>query len=257
MMVLIPALELAGNQGPSLADAPRAALSAASRVLDTRHPVYVLITGMEDVPGFLEFVRRMPAGQRDVGRCGFAIPAGPQPIHKRDASAFARFLQWYDVNMLDLVADEPLNQEGNEGLVGLGRWFHDIHPTLLGILDAIADAGEEETVDLLGCYFTANGPVPERRAFTASTLRGRVVGDPHSARWAPETIATDRSHRKYAWIVAAVSASLLLPLWAYILFGIGSQEVVVAGWIILFATIAGWCITCYKILKPASSSTNA
>ena len=44
---------------PRLATAYRGDLQAIARILQVLPPVYVVVTGMESEPGFLEFARRM------------------------------------------------------------------------------------------------------------------------------------------------------------------------------------------------------
>ena len=57
--MILPVDWLNRPDAPRLATAYRGDLQAIARILGVRPPVYVVVTGMETEPGFLEFARRM------------------------------------------------------------------------------------------------------------------------------------------------------------------------------------------------------
>jgi hypothetical protein len=247
IVVIVPAEELEGPSSQAAAASVRTGLKASLQGVSTRCPVYFMVTGMEAVPGFLEFARRMSPELRARGRCGFSLPGEPGLSYPKIAAEFDRFVRWYDVCMLELVSLDPLAQIGNEGLYCLARWFLGMRERLLGLLDTIADAGGDDPLDLLGVYFAATGNVPEQRAYAAGVLRGRVTGDPNSVRWSRSSLEADSSYRRAALVLGAVGAAINLSVWGYILFGLESLGA--AGWGMLAATALGWCLSCFLIVR--------
>ena len=252
IVILVPAATLDGPQAQAQAVAARAGLRAAAKGLSTRCPVYLIVTGMESVPGFLEFAHRMPPDQRARGRFGISLPENAAPSYARIAGEFAPFHRWYDVSMINLIADDPLAQAGNSDLYGLGRWFRRSERSLLAVVETLSDIGDgDDPVDLLGCYFAATGPGPDSRAYAAGVVRGRVVGDPNSARWSRRALDADHRHRRLALILGAVGTSAALAAWVCILWGLGSLGLV--GWALFLAVVLAWFGACYRALRGTHS----
>ena len=235
ILAVLPEDCLDGPRALNLAAGFTAGIRAAVAGLEVCCPVFVMVTGMENQPGFLEFAKRMPPKSRDMVPLGFSLPDGVE--RERLAAGFTGFLRSYDREMLKLFAAEPLEQDGNERLYALSRRLESRRERLVRILEAVSAASDGDSVDLMGCYFAATGSDPEEWAYAPGVVQGRVVGDPNSARWSFPAIRTDLARRRAAWILLAVGGGLIVPVWGYILFGLGSLEW--AGWIGFVAIAAG------------------
>lgn len=235
IVVLVPADKFEGGSIQNLVASVRAGVRAAFQDTSIRCPVYVVTSGMEAVPGFLEFARRMSPELRARGRCGFSLPEDAPLTFDRIAAEYSRFERWYDVSMFDLIALEPLATAGNFALYSLSRWWPRSRRRLLDMLDAIATACDEP-VDLLGCYFVAAGLEPDDHAYAAGVVRGRIMGDPNSVRWSRHALDEDRAHRRSARLVGSAGAAACLLVWAYVLW-LGSLGFVGWGWLVSMAAV--------------------
>ena len=246
-VVLIPVDLLLTPEVRTFASAVRAGLRAVAEGLEIRCPVFVILTGMEEIPGFLEFARRMPEEYRSMARFGFSMPGGGEPTHDAIAREFDRFVAWYGRSMIGLIAKDPLDQSGNEGLYGLSRWFLLARKPILEVLEAASIGVDDDPPDVLGCYFAATGPGPDGRAYAESVIRGKVAGDPHSARWSARAVEADRGLRRTALGLASAGVLVSTGFWAYILLGLEPS-----GWLdpAFLATIAaGWAGSSLAMLR--------
>jgi IcmF-related N-terminal domain len=246
VVLVLPVDWLIRAEAPRLATAYRGDLQAIARILSVRPPVYVVVTGMESQPGFLEFAHRMTESFRTRRRCGFYLPGEPEDAAGLVHGGLVWFSGWYQTWMLYLMANEPVNQGGNNALFTFGshiRRFRRRLPDLLGT--AIAAPAGGEKIPLHGCYFAGTGPTPETMACAAGIIRGRVLDNAAATRWAARAIDQDQAYRRAALAVGLVGGSTALLVWAYIALGIGSL-----GWLGLAmpaALVAGWIITLLKV----------
>jgi len=246
VIVILPVEWLSRSDAPRLATAYRGDLQAIARNLDLRPPVYVVVTGMESEPGFLEFARRMKESFRTKRRCGFYLPGEPGDAAGLVHGGLVWFSGWYQTWMLYLMANEPVNHAGNNTLFTLGshiRGFRRRLPELVGT--AIAAPKEGENIPLYGCYFAATGPSPDTVACAAGMVRGRVLDDAAPTRWSVRAIDQDRIYRRAALAVALVGGSAALLVWAYIILGIGSLHWL--GLAIPAALVAAWIVTLFRV----------
>jgi hypothetical protein len=246
VVVILPMDWLDRPDAPRLATAYRRDLQAIARVLQVRPPVYVVVTGMESEPGFLEFAQRMEETFRTKRRCGFYLPGKPEEMAGVVHGGLVWFSGWYQTWMLYLMASEPLSYAGNNALFSLGtriRRFRRRLPELLGTAIAAPEGGEN--LPLHGCYFAATGASPEAMACAGGIVRGRVLENAATSHWTARAIAQDQTYRRIALAVSLVGGCAALLLWAYIDLGIGS-----VGWLGLLtpaALIAMWIATLVRI----------
>jgi len=242
VIMILPVEWLNRPDAPRLATAYRGDLQAISRILDLRCPVYVVVTGMESEPGFLEFARRMKEAFRTKRRCGFFLPGEPGDPAGLVHGGLVWFSGWYQTWMLYLMANEPVNHPGNNALFTLGshiRRFRRRLPELLGTAIAAPQGGEN--IPLYGCYFAATGPSPDTVACAAGIIRGRVLDDAAPTRWAVRAIEQDLAYRRAALAVGSIGGCAALLVWAYIVLGIRSLPWL--GLAMPAALVAAWIVT--------------
>ena len=223
VIVILPVEWLDRPDAPRLAIAYRGDLQAIARIVDVRPPVYVVVTGMESAPGFLEFAHRMSESFRTKRRCGFYLPGEPENTGRLVHGGLVWFSGWYQTWMLHLMATEPVNYSGNSALFTLGthiRRFRRRLPELLGTAMAAPQGGEN--IPLHGCYFAATGSSTDTAACAAGIIRGRVLDNTAATRWSVRAIDQDLAYRRSALAVGLIGGSTALLVWAYIALGIGS-----------------------------------
>ncbi len=246
VVVILPMDWLDRPDAPRLATVFRGDLQAIARILQVRPPVYVVVTGMELEPGFLEFARRMTETFRAKRRCGFFLPGEPGDISGLVHGGLVWFSGWYQTWMLYLMANDPMNHTGNNALFTLGtriRRFRRRLPELLGTAMAAPERGE--SLPLHGCYFAATGPSPETVACAGGIIRGRVLENASATHWAARAIVQDRKYRRVAIAVGLVAGCAALLVWAYVDLGIGSLQWL--GLAMPAALITIWIVTLLRI----------
>jgi hypothetical protein len=246
VVVVLPVEWLDRPDAPRLATAYRGDLQAIARIMNVRPPVYVVVTGMESDPGFLEFAHRMKESFRTKRRCGFYLPGEPGDTAAIVNGGLVWFSGWYQTWMLHLMATDPVNHSGNNSLFTLGshiRRFRRRLPELLGTAIAAPHGGEN--IPLHGCYFAATGPSPDTMACSAGIIRGRVLDNAAATHWAVRAIDQDLAYRRAALAVGSIGGGAALLVWAYIVLGIGSLP-----WLGLaapVALVAAWIATLLRM----------
>ncbi len=246
VVVILPMDWLDRPDAPRLATVYRGDLQAIARVIQVRPPVYIVVTGMESEPGFLEFARRMTETFRTKRRCGFYLPGEPAEMAGLVHGGLVWFWGWYQTWMLYLMAGEPISYTGNNALFSLGtriRRFRRRLPELVGTAIATPEGGE--SLPLHGCYFAATGPGLETMACAGGIVRGRVLENAAATHWAARAIIQDQAYRRMALAVGLAGGCAALLVWAYIILGIGSLRWF--GLVTPAALIAMWIITVLRM----------
>ncbi len=247
VIIQIPVATLLGPKAHAFGHASRAILRDVAESTATRCPVYVVISGMEEVPGFLEFAHRSPAEYRTSARFGFTLPDSDNSTDDSVAREYDRLIGWYNLSILDFMETGPLQQEGNEALFSLGRWFIQAREPILRFLEAAQPGGGDDPLEMLNCYFVATGDAPDQRAFVESLMRVKVAGDPWSVHWSRQSLAADRTLRRVATGLGAVGGTIALLAWVLIFVDLRPT-----GWInpLLGLTVAvGWVASWYELLR--------
>jgi type VI secretion system protein ImpL len=239
------------GQGDSVksATAIRDDLRTVQRVLKVRCPVFALFTQMELTPGFTEFVARMSGALRQ-SRCGFAIPRTQSFSGDLVQRGLIWMSGWFHSWILSQMAEDLLNQPGNNALFGLDYEFRRYRKRLRAILEsAFSTHRESEPILFRGCYFVGTGPGPNESAFSAGLLRGargRIFADHLAAEWTAGARENDRHYRRLALAVGVVGGLLTLLAWVYILvvtqspfWWIGPVVLTVA-WLVVILRVSRW-----------------
>ena len=244
--VVIPIRWAGQPDSVAWAAAVRDDLQSVGRSLKMRCPVFALFTEMETVPGFPEFVARMPGSLR-MSRCGFAVP-GTRPFGGdllQDGLVW--MAGWVHGWVLNLMSEDVLNHPGNRRLFQLDHEFRRYRKRLRTVGEsAFSTHREAEPVMFRGCYFAATGPGLDEQAFSAGLLRGprgRILAEYAATRWTAQADVDDRYYRRLALGVGLVGGALSLLVWASILTVAPGP----LAWIGLGAVVVAWGVTLFRL----------
>ncbi len=246
VVAILPVDWLGRADVPKLATAYRGDLQAIGRILNVRPPLYVVVTGMETEPGFLEFARRMTETFRTRRRCGFYLPGEPVDVSSLVHGGLVWFSGWYQTWMLYLMAQSPLNHSGNNALFLLGgriRGFRRRLPELIGTITAAPQGGEN--IPLYGCYFAATGHEPGTAACAGGIVRGRLLENSAATRWAARALEDDLAYRRAAVAVGLTGGIGAILVWAYIALAIGSLSWL--GLAVPAGLVGAWIVTLLQV----------
>ena len=156
------------------------------------------------------------------------------------------FSGWSETWMLHLMANEPINDVGNNALYTLATQIRRFRRQLPELLEtAIAAPAGGERIPLHGCYFAATGPTHDTIACAAGIVRGRVLDNAAATRWAARAIEEDRAYRQAATVVGLIGGSAALLVWAYICVGIGSLNLL--GLAVPAALVTAWIVMLMRV----------
>ncbi len=250
VVVLFPIGWASQPESISRAAALREDLLAIRRVLKVRCPVFALFPQMETVPGFNEFVGRLAsqvAPHMVDQRVGFAVPSTESFSGELVQGGLVWMSGWFHSWALNLLAGDPLNDQGNGQIVTLDGEIRRYRKRLRALLEsAFSTHRETEPVLFRGSYFAATGEGRTERAFTAGLLRGprsRVLADHVATTWSDEAEWEDRRYGRLALAVGSVGGLIALVTWLYI----ASRTPL--GWVGLVAIAIAWAIALFKISR--------
>jgi len=197
-----------------------------------RVPVVVVAVGMESEPGFVEFIRRMPAAQRNQ-RVGQKFPSGIAASHDQLESLAVRAC----AHVEDLItgrlfrATDILSTQGNDRLALLvAQLRSELAARLKTVLQRalLAPDGESSgmTPFVAGCYLAAVGADESGRGFARGVFDRFLDHDTGclgDLEWTRQELAADEASGGIArvlWIFSGVvfAAVACLILWRFLGF---------------------------------------
>ena len=207
----------------SAQDMPR----AVRRDLATIHhetslfsPVTVLVTGMEQEPGFSELVRRVGLDRAKAHRFGKGLQVGTRPSAEN-----LEALTWHACGAFEdwvySLFREPdgLNKPGNSKLYGLlCAVRREVQTRLQTVLlhgfsnDQTEDAESAPKV-FAGCYFAATGPSDDRQAFVKSVFE-KMLDLEEEVEWSEMALVEDDRHYRASQVVMFLLGLLVVALGA-------------------------------------------
>jgi type VI secretion system protein ImpL len=183
------------------------------------------------------------------GRCGFAIPPSRTFSGELIQAGLDWMSMWFQNWAINLMAEDLLNQTGNQRLFGLVQEFRRYRKRLRSLLEAAFSVHPEaEPVLFRGCYFAATGGDAGDRAFVSAVLggpQGRVHTERAATCWTAQAVEQDRDYRRVALVVGSVGALLSLLGWASILV-FARNPWWSAG---LIALIAVWAVALFRLRR--------
>ena len=256
VVALFPAGWTTSGEAVRWASALRDDLNAIERVTRVRPPVFAMIPEMESVPGFPEFIHRMPREARQQ-RVGFAVPREHALGDDVPQRGLTWLSGWFHAWTLNLMAGNPLDTAGNGRLFLLDHEIRRYRSRWRKILDsALATHRDSEPALFRGLYLAATGVGLDDQAFSAGLFRGprgRVVADHVTTTWTAQAEADDRRYRRLAAWVAVVGGLLTFGTWSFIVLRVAQEP---AWWLAPVVQAIVWAVVIARILRrpprPAS-----
>src|SRR5262249_46202682 len=158
------------------------------------------------VPGFLEFIDRMPRDFRS-SRVGFSVPISTPFSGDLINRGLTWTAGWFQGWILNRMSENPLEQAANNELASLANEVRRFRKRLRAVMEAaFSPPLGAEPLAFHGCYFAATGPGPGEQAFAAGLLvgaRSRVIAAHLATEWTAEARAEDRRYKRVAIGVGA------------------------------------------------------
>lgn len=225
--------------GPFVGDGAalcRQDLASIRSALQLQFPTLVLVTDMEKLAGYGEFIKAFPGNMR-TARVGQGIPWVADLEHMRidyptllqkAATQICRFLvpSWvYKTLRLDPKEGAP-SRESLAHNVQLFRFMHQMHDREEGmarILQTLIPQGEAAAL-CAGCYLAGTGSEAKEQAFIPGALDKLTTSDMMKlAGWRPQALAQDEKYRRLT-ILGYVATGILTVIVLGVLFVIGSRS---------------------------------
>ena len=180
-------------------------------------PVYVVVTQMEQVPGFLEFARELGPSVR-INRWGCSF------THRLDRTTLEPEggLAWFQTRALDpwclqsIVKGAAMDLERNARFVRLVHGFREFREPLGRFFRLAFPPGELPLPHAID--FPATGSAPEARAFDRPVFLVNLGRGLYETSWAESALAEDRSDRRRAWKLSIIAVLAMGLVWGYILW---------------------------------------
>ena len=215
----------------ALTNSLRYDLEQVLSTLMIRCPVTVLVSDMDEDPGFREFVRRMVRrhGPEWVKERRFGssfpldIPATPERMKKHVGILNAAF----EAFVYDFLRDEEsiLRSAGNASLyVFMGKIRQSVKnlATIFGSFSSLypkssgGSAAAAEIIYFAGCYFAGTGKVEERQVFVKRVL-ARPVEQQAELEWTAGALGEDARCQWLGLVASAVDTVLVI---AFVVAGV-------------------------------------
>lgn len=190
-------------------------LSMLAKGMGMRAPVTVVVLGLEREQGFVELIRRMPAGERK-SRLGQRFPIGVAASYDQLGTVASRACGMVE----DLVTGRILRMAGvlaerdNAALVGLvSRLRGELAGRLAAILRRAFSPPEGDSTAvtplLSGCYLAACGATAEQTGFVRGVVE-KSLDAQGDLEWTSQAEAEDQAAGRLATILAIISGVVLL-----------------------------------------------
>ena len=238
VFVVIPYHELGQTDPSDLARRVRIDLQTIQRLTELESPIYILVTRMEQIPGFVEFAKLRGPHEARQGRWGVTL-ARLRTDRDEPWQRLKDFRFRVRSSALDLIVQDPSDSDRNARLQRLDARLGSIVQSLAILSAAAFPAADQERPFLRRIDLVATGSKANAQAYVYySVLHGPLEEDAAGTRWTPRALARDQDTRRRAIRIAGVGGTLALAVWLYIQFGLGSLEW--QGWAILTALVLTW-----------------
>lgn len=229
IVITVPFLLLTENPDKAvvLQRAIRRDLETVQQRLQINAPVCVLVTGVEEHPGFLELIRRVGP---DVAReqcLGQSLEVGC-PTDRTQLAALANATCAKIEDWIYALLRDP-SAVSNPGNTLLYRLLCDVRSRFRGALaeiltgglahDAVADTALARQ-HVAGCYFTATGTQPHDTGFVAAVFQTQDAAQ-DDIDWLPTALSRETRHRwlaRLGWLITGGLVLSLLTGFGYWLF---------------------------------------
>lgn len=210
-------------------------LETARRVLQVRCPVFVEVCDLETVPGFREFVLRIPEGfrQRPLGKGYPLLPDLPGP--KEVKESIENLVGWFTGDFLPTwiyklfrVEKTPGPEEAAvvESNVHLYRFLTNLcqrDKRLSGILTRDHLSGGNGSYLFGGIYLAGTGGQPSDQAFAPGVFQ-RLIFNQNSVAWTEEAQEEEAWYRRWTFYGYVGVVALLLAAVAAAVYALGNAK---------------------------------
>ncbi|MCE9562680.1 MAG: hypothetical protein K8U57_11595 [Planctomycetes bacterium] len=194
-------------------------LRTAAEVLQVRCPVVGVVCDAEQIPGFSEFLARVPVARRKQ-RLGRKLPYVARLSVADRAGLIVESVRWQTTTLVPRlvyrVMPSVTEPAANAKLFQLAVAIHARTDAIVRLFTRVLAPEQNEAVLPGGCFFAATGVGPERQGFLTDVLAQLQDGQNFVA-WtaagrAEETATARRTALGYAFIVLMTAAVFGLAL---------------------------------------------
>lgn len=246
VFVVLPFDELSRGDPSELARRIRADLETIRRLMELEIPIDILVTGMEQVPGFVEFGKLRGPHEARQGRWGITLARLRTDDRDEPWQRLADFRFRVRAWTLDLIVQDRSDADRNARLHGLDHQLGSIIWSLAVLSAAACPASDPERPFLRRIDLVANGTKADEQAYIYySVLHGPIEEDAAATRWTDRALAQDQGYRRRAIRIAGVGGALAMAVWLYIQLGLSSLDW--QGWVILTVLASTWVTSLYAM----------
>ncbi|WP_439622439.1 type VI secretion protein IcmF/TssM N-terminal domain-containing protein [Gemmata sp.] len=189
-------------------------LRAAAEVLQVRCPVIGVVCDAEQIPGFAEFLARVPAARRRQ-RLGRKLPYAARLSVADRAGLVVESVRWQTATLVPRLVYRvmpPVTEPpANARLFQFAVAVHARTDALVRLFTRVLAPEQNEAVLPGGCFFAATGTGPDRQGFLTDVLAQLVEGQ-NLVAWTAaglreEAAVGRRTALGYALILAMIAAT--------------------------------------------------
>jgi hypothetical protein len=182
-------------------------LAAGREVLQLHCPVFGLLCDLEAAPGFVAFLERFPAEQRQR-RLGQRFPLVPDLPAEEVPPVLERLVRWVCQDLFAIWvyrlfrAETPEQPDaaaavhGNALLYQLLRHMHALDRPLAGIVARGLGVPHHGLSLFGGCYMAGTGAGPGQQGFVAGVFR-RLIESQNYVSWTEEGLAEEADYERW------------------------------------------------------------
>jgi hypothetical protein len=194
-------------------------LRTAAEVLQVRCPVVGVICDAEQIPGFDEFLARVPVARRKQ-RLGRKLPYAARLSVADRAALIVESVRWQTTTLVPRLVYRvmpPVTEPAaNAKLFQLAVAIHARTDAIVRVFTRVLAPEQNEAVLPAGCFFAATGPTAERQGFLTDVLAQLLDGQNFVA-WtaagrADEAATTRRTMLGYVSIALTTAAVIALAI---------------------------------------------
>lgn len=174
-------------------------------------PVVCLLSGVQELPGFNEFIDRVGQVEKRLkySRAGSSFPMGHAVNDQASSWLVGKGLGWFRGWIYTVFARDLANKT-NTRLYRLLCQLDDRRQRLVQLLKlTLGQVEGAEPVRFAGCYFGAFGADPQRQAFISGVLE-KIMEEQDNVAWSYAALEADFRNRRLATAFYLVTAVLLV-----------------------------------------------
>ena len=255
VFVVMPVDQLGRPGVATEAERISADLGAIRRELELDVPIYVIVVGLERIPGFVRLAALRGGGRPQQAEWGITFGR----VDGAEDGEVERRLAEYDERIrrrcLGYLLKQFPDSRANAELIIASLQAAELRPAIVAFCTRAIPRSPTNPMFLRGISLTATGLDPDERAYTLSALRFQGYRDRSLTNWSERALAADQRLRGRARRLAAFGGGAAALVWAYIILGLRSLDA--AGYA-LAILVAGWAVAITLLARrlPAATRPN-